>query len=296
MAYTAQHAGELKEAAGIKATERKTDAPVYHLSLSWMPGEQPTQAEMMEAGVSALEKLGYGEHEAVFAAHGDKAHMHLHIVVNRINPETGKTHNPKDDQKILQAWGHEYDKARGMEHHSPDRAAKYEKDPEKQAEYQIMAGQAQEQKGAANSNSKPRAEWEAVAGATHPKSRNYQEIRTEYAERVKALSGEGRELHQHHRAQWTELKTAQRDELKDLSQNFKETHKAEIRAFMQDLKEARSQFLEDENYRSRRMREDVHITTHTRVGSQGPEHRGNVTRLFNDQTARHERAAEFGKQ
>ena len=44
------------------------------------------------------------------------------------HPVTGIAHNPKDDHKILQAWGHDYDKARGQEHRSPVRAAKHEKD------------------------------------------------------------------------------------------------------------------------------------------------------------------------
>jgi hypothetical protein len=296
MAYTAQHAAELKQAAGIRATGRKTVDPVYHLSLSWVPGEKPTQAEMMEAGTAVLEKLGYGEHEAVFAAHGDKPHMHLHIVVNRINPETGRAHNPPDDYSVLQSWGHEYDKARGLEHLSPERAAKYEKDPEKKAEYQRMAEEARQQKGAANTKSKGRADWEAVAGATHPKSQKYQEIKTEYAERVKTLSDEGRSLSLRHKEEWATLKAAQRDELKDLAGEFRRTHAGEIRDFMQGLREDRAEFQLEEKYRSRRLHSDAHISAHTPVGKQGPEHQGNVVRLFNDQTLKHNRTAEFDRE
>lgn len=296
MAYTAQHAAELKEASGVKATGRKTEAPVYHLTLSWVPGEKPDQGEMMQAGTAVLEKLGYGEHEAVFAAHGDKAHLHLHIVVNRIHPETGKTHNPKDDQKILQSWGHEYDKARGMEHHTPQRAAKHEKDPERRADYQARIEAGREGRRGANDNGMHRAEWEAAAGAAYPKSGAYQDIRVEYAERVKALSGEGRELHLHHRQEWAGLKAAQKAELKDQAHEFRQAHKAEIKGFMQSLREERTEFLEEEKYRTRRMDRDVHISVHTPVGSQGPEHRGNLGRLFNDQTSRLTRAARFEKQ
>ncbi|PTQ83147.1 relaxase/mobilization nuclease-like protein [Nitrosospira multiformis] len=296
MAYTAQHAAELKEAAGIKATGRKTDAPVYHLSLSWVPGEKPTQTEMMEAGTAILEKLGYGEHEAVFAAHGDKAHMHLHIIVSRIHPVTGKTHNPKDDQNILQAWGHEYDKARGMEHHSPERAAKYEKDPEKKAEYQRMAEEARQRKGAANGNSKPRADWEAAIGATHPKSRKYQEIKAEYAERVKTLSDEGRSLALRHKEEWAELKTAQRGELKDLANDFRRSHATEIREFMRGLRNERAEFRREEKSRPERLERDAGISAHTPVGQQGAEHRDNLARLFNDQVLKHSRPAALARE
>lgn len=211
MAYTAQHAADLKKAAGVKATGRKSSDPVYHFSLSWIPGEQPTQAEMIEAGRQALDVLGFGEHEAVFAAHGDKDHIHLHIVVNRVHPVTGKTHNKNFDFNNLHAWGHEYDKARGMEHHSPERAAKYEKDPVKREEYKRRAEALRVEKGVSQESS-PRPEWEAKKGATHPKSRAYQEIKATYAEKVRQLSQESRETTTRHHSQWEAIKARQQSE------------------------------------------------------------------------------------
>lgn len=211
MAYTAAHAAFLKQATGIKAGGRKSENPVYHFSLSWVPGEQPSKAEMMEAGEQALEVLGFGEHEAMFAAHGDKEHMHLHIVVNRIHPETGKTHNPNDDYSRLQEWGHRYDKARGMEHHSPERAAKYEKDPIKKAEYERLAEAVRQAKGAANQNT-PRPQHDAEKDATHPKSRRYQEIKEQFAARAKTLALETREVRLRQKNQCEGIKTRHKNE------------------------------------------------------------------------------------
>ena len=211
MAYTAAHASFLKQAAGVKAGGRKSENPVYHLSLSWVPGEQPSQAEMIEAGEKALEFLGFGEHEALFAAHGDKGHKHLHIVVNRIHPETGKTHNPNDDYSRLQEWAHFYDKARGLEHHSPERAAKYEKDPIKKAEYQKLAEEIRSKEGVANHNV-PRPQYEAEKGATHPRSKLYQQIRETFAARTKNLAIETREAATRHKTQWQTLKDRHKQE------------------------------------------------------------------------------------
>ena len=211
MAYTAAHASFLKQAAGVKAGGRKSQNPVYHLSLSWVPGEQPSQAEMIEAGEKALEFLGFGEHEALFAAHGDKGHKHLHIVVNRIHPETGKTLNPNDDYSRLQEWAHFYDKARGMEHHSPERAAKYEKDPIKKAEYQKLAEEARCKKGIANDNA-PRPQYEAEKDATHPRSNLYQQIKETFAARTKNLAIESREAATRHKTQWQTLKDRHKQE------------------------------------------------------------------------------------
>lgn len=211
MAYTAAHASFLKQAAGVKAGGRKSQNPVYHFSLSWVPGEQPSQAEMMEAAEQALEVLGFRGHEALFAAHGDKPHKHLHIVVNRIHPETGKSHNPNDDYSHLQEWAHFYDKARGLEHHSPERAAKYEKDPIKKAEYQKLAEEIRSKEGVANHNV-PRPQYEAEKGATHPRSKLYQQIRETFAARTKNLAIETREAATRHKAQWQTLKDRHKQE------------------------------------------------------------------------------------
>jgi hypothetical protein len=47
MAWTALHATQLKEAAGLKATGRKSEKPVYHFSLNWEPGENVPHQEMV---------------------------------------------------------------------------------------------------------------------------------------------------------------------------------------------------------------------------------------------------------
>ena len=215
MAYTAMHASQLKESAGLKATGRKTDSPVYHLSLSWIPGEHPTKAEMIETGRAALSSLGYQEHEAVFAAHGDKEHVHLHMVVNRIHPVTGKTLNPKDDHKTLQRWAHEYDKARGLEWRSPARAAKYENEKAKKAEYEAMAEVARQKNGLGKISS-IRPAWRAASGATHPKSQRFQDIKARFDQRVKELSEESRAAAVRHREEWNRLKEHQAEARRNL--------------------------------------------------------------------------------
>lgn len=225
MAYTAAHAAHLKQAAGIKAGGRKSENPVYHFSLSWVPGEQPTKADMLQAGEQALQVLGFGEHEAMFAAHGDKEHMHLHIVVNRIHPQTGKTHNPNDDYARLQQWGHAYDKTRGMEHRSPERAAKHEKDPIKKAEYQELAEAARREKGLANDN-RPRPQHEAEKEATHSRSKRYQEIKQSFAARTKNLVIETRTVATRHKEQWQSIKQRHKQERSALWEQQQAAYKA----------------------------------------------------------------------
>lgn len=63
--------------------------PVDHWLLSWKEGEQPTHAQCREA-VDLLKKhLGMSAgHLAVYALHRNTQNYHLHIVLNRVDPET----------------------------------------------------------------------------------------------------------------------------------------------------------------------------------------------------------------
>ncbi len=95
---TAAAQDELKREAGLKLGGRKCTNPVKTISLSWHPSETPTQEQMIEAADSYLKKMGWSEHQALFVGHNDTEHPHIHIILNRVNPETGRV---LDDRKRL---------------------------------------------------------------------------------------------------------------------------------------------------------------------------------------------------
>lgn len=99
----------------IDTAKRNTrcKAPVYAFSLAWHPEETPDQAHMIDSGREALKVLGMQDHQALMIAHTDTAHPHLHVIVNRIHPETGKAINLYKDQEKLQAWALEYERRQG---------------------------------------------------------------------------------------------------------------------------------------------------------------------------------------
>lgn len=113
MAWTAMHQAELKAQAGEKATGRKLEKPVYTFSLSWHPTETPTDAQMIEAGMSALHALKMDDHQVLMVAHRDTGHPHVHLIVNRVNPENGIAHPLKKDQLILSKWAEKYERDHG---------------------------------------------------------------------------------------------------------------------------------------------------------------------------------------
>lgn len=64
--------------------------PDYHIVLTWHAGEKVSCKEMLDAGVRFMEKIGAAEHQALLAVHDNTRQRHLHIVLNRVHPWTGK--------------------------------------------------------------------------------------------------------------------------------------------------------------------------------------------------------------
>ena len=146
MIATAMQAQDLKAAAGIEATGRKSAKSVFHYSLAWHDEENGKidRAEMMRAAESSLIALGAEHLQAVIVCHQDEDHPHVHIVLNRVMDD-GKLFNPSYTKETLSRWAYAYREARG-EHlkYCPERHAKMERsrkgreiepDPVKRAEH-----------------------------------------------------------------------------------------------------------------------------------------------------------------
>nr|WP_314095401.1 relaxase/mobilization nuclease domain-containing protein [uncultured Shinella sp.] len=129
MIATARSADELKAAAGVRNTGRKAEAgPVFAFSLQWRADELPNRdrAEMVKCANHALRVLGLDHLQAVIVAHQDEPHPHVHVIVNRVDPNTGKT-EPIRRPRVhsLNKWAYEYERNRGQIV-SPNRAKRFE--------------------------------------------------------------------------------------------------------------------------------------------------------------------------
>jgi len=112
MIDTATHADLLKREAGLKGG-RKLEKPVYSYSLSWHPSENPSQEEQITAAKETLKVLGLEDHQALIVAHNDRDHPHVHIIVNRVHPETGRAAVMSNDQLKLSGWAEDYERKHG---------------------------------------------------------------------------------------------------------------------------------------------------------------------------------------
>lgn len=76
---------------------RRCKAPVYHFVISWGKEDRPDLATMRAVVNDACGDLGLDGLQRVVIGHDDTNHRHVHVVVNRIHPETGTAWNRRQD-------------------------------------------------------------------------------------------------------------------------------------------------------------------------------------------------------
>ncbi len=110
MAATAMDEKQLKIAAGYSTRGRRTTKPVYSYSLAWHPDQAPDRDHMIAMAEASLAKLGMSDHQAVFIAHNDTEHPHIHVIANRVHPKTGKAANNCGDRLDMSRWAEAYER------------------------------------------------------------------------------------------------------------------------------------------------------------------------------------------
>ena len=79
---------------GVESLNARCNDAVCHYELAWPPGERPSRAQWIDSASYTLNELGFKEHQYVLVAHDDKKHFHIHVMVNKVHPETYKAHTP----------------------------------------------------------------------------------------------------------------------------------------------------------------------------------------------------------
>jgi len=87
--------------AATARQNRRTSKPVYHLMVAWGLDEHPTPESMQDIARRTLELAGLAEHQALVMGHGDTPHRHLHMMINRVHPLTGKAWKPSHDWRLF---------------------------------------------------------------------------------------------------------------------------------------------------------------------------------------------------
>ena len=132
MAFTASHAHDIRVAAvaaSAKATGlsydeyvkktnpfrgRKGQKPVYSLSLSFEPGDpEATKENMLKAADEVRHVLGMEKHLCLIVQHTDTKHPHVHLIINRVDPQTGLFAKIGNDRLKLSEWALEWERRYG---------------------------------------------------------------------------------------------------------------------------------------------------------------------------------------
>ena len=91
---SATHAGQKKEMIGLADDSVHSRMPVSHWIFSWKENEQPTPEQVDELVDIFLERMGLVGHQVIYGLHHNTENYHVHIAVNRMNPESGKVVQP----------------------------------------------------------------------------------------------------------------------------------------------------------------------------------------------------------
>lgn len=89
----------------MRATAEQSDRvtrPVYHLALSFDPGDSVEPVIMERVADDVLRQLELDEYQVIMVAHRDREHQHVHLLVNRVHPETGRAWERSHDYRMIQ--------------------------------------------------------------------------------------------------------------------------------------------------------------------------------------------------
>lgn len=209
MAWTALRQNELKARSGGSAKGRKLTQPVYCYSLSWAPGETPSQEDMIGAAEDTLSILGLSDHEALLVGHNDEPHPHIHVIVNRVHPETGIAAPLSMDHLKLSTWAEAFEKRQGqirceqrVENNERRRYGEFVKDHDSQnaAEFRRWRQERRDQQR------ERRERQDAFLEARH--DRQHSEL---FNERDRRIEAKRKQVHEAARGDWRRLYREQND-------------------------------------------------------------------------------------
>jgi hypothetical protein len=95
---------------------KRVKTPVYHYVISWRHDETPTDDIMRLVADTTCGDLGLEEYQMLYVCHRDTDHQHVHIVVNRVHPESGRAWKNSHDYRRIECSLRRQAESMGMEY------------------------------------------------------------------------------------------------------------------------------------------------------------------------------------
>ena len=112
MDATVAAAPQLKRETSGRASP-EVQKPALHYALYWGSADRPDVAAMADRVADSLHALALREHQAIVILCGRPSLPHVHVLVNRVHPATGRAADNRRSWVVLSEW------AKSYEHH-PD--------------------------------------------------------------------------------------------------------------------------------------------------------------------------------
>lgn len=113
--------------AVIKATQNlnhRAKKKSLHLIVSFAAGENPTESQLAYIEQRLAKSIGMHDLQRIRVVHTDTNHLHMHIAINRIDPETHRSTQPSRDYIALSKCARELELELGLSQ-CHERAGKY---------------------------------------------------------------------------------------------------------------------------------------------------------------------------
>lgn len=211
MIDTAAHEAEIKMAAGNPLAKTKAK-PVYAYSLSWDQSDNPSMEDQIQAARDTIKELGLDDYQTLIVAHNDTDHPHVHVIINRIHPETGMAAKHSKDFVKLSEWALEYQRERGQTHCPEREKNANERDQGNWVKHTAESRQERNEWKKATT-AKLWNEFRAEKKAVHDKRKpQYDAL---WQQRENRLNVRKAELKAYHKPLWADIFKRQRQEMQD---------------------------------------------------------------------------------
>ena len=194
----AERAARIMEATADR-TPQCTE-PCYHVSISFdkkdLPGgptDPASRETMLGVAQDTLHDLGLSGHQVVVVAHGDRDHPHMHLMVNRVHPETGKTWDRWQDRVRLEKSLRVQERARGFRE-VPGQLGRLEGQERPARSPSRGAWRAAEREAQAGGRRSLQHEARASVGHTFERAKSWEGLETDLAGEGYVLRAKGRGL------------------------------------------------------------------------------------------------------